>query len=92
MAGKVQQTLVPGDYYSGDFTIQVGAFKERQNAVKLRDKLALTYRDAHIGVYECAHGTFYRVRVGRANRLEQARRFQEILEAAGYEDAVVVAR
>ena len=92
VAGKVQQRLVPGDYYSGDFTIQVGAFKERQNAVKLRDKLALTYRDAHIRVYEGVEGTFYRVRVGRARRLEQARRFQKILEAAGYEDAMVVAR
>lgn len=92
VAGKVQQTLVPGDYYSGDFTIQVGAFKERQNAEKLRNELALTYRDTHIGVYEGAQGTFYRVRVGRTNRLEQARKFQEILEAAGYEDAMVVAR
>lgn len=91
VAGKVQRTLVPEDYYSGDFTIQVGAFKDRENAVMLRDKLALTYQNAHIGVYEGAHGTFYRVRVGRSNRLEQARRFKKVLEAAGYADAMVVA-
>jgi cell division protein FtsN len=43
-------------------------------------------------VYEGARGTLYRVRVGRTSRLEQARRFQKILEEAGYEDAMVVAR
>jgi len=92
VAGKVQRTLVPGDYYSGDFTIQVGAFKDRQNAVRLRDKLAVTYQNAHIREYESAHGTFYRVRVGRSNKLEQAGKFKKVLEAAGYADAMVVAR
>jgi rare lipoprotein A len=91
VAGKVQQTLVPGDYYSGNFTIQVGAFKDRQNAVTLRDKLALTYKNAHISVYEGAHGTFYRVCVGRSDRLERAREYKKTLEDAGYADAMVVA-
>ncbi len=92
VAGKVQQTLVPGDYYAGDFTIQVGAFKDRQNAVKLRDKLAVKYKNAHIAAYEGALETFYCVRVGRSDRLERAREYEKMLEAAGYRDAMVVAR
>jgi rare lipoprotein A len=91
VAGKVQRTLVPGDYYSGNFTIQVGAFKDKQNAVKFRDKLASTYKNAHIAVYEGAHGTFYRVRVGRSDRLERAIEYKKTLEHAGYTGAMVVA-
>ena len=90
--GKVQRTLVPGDYYVGDFTIQVGAFKLKENAVRLRSKLAQTYKNAHIVVYEGARGTFYRVRVSRCKTLDQAKMYEKIVEAAGYPDAIVVAR
>jgi len=92
VGGKVQRTLVPGNYYIGDFTIQVGAFKEKENAIRLKNKLAQTYKNAHIVVYESPKGTFYRVRVARCNRLNDARRYEKILEAAGYPDALVVAR
>jgi rare lipoprotein A len=89
---RVQRTMVPMDYHAGDFTIQVGAFRDRQNAVRVRDKLARTYQNAHIVVYESGQGTFHRVRVGRSDKLEQAREYERILEAAGYPDAMVVAR
>ena len=92
VGGKVQRTLVPGNYYVGDFTIQVGAFKHKENAGRLRNKLAQTYKNAHIVVYESAKGTFYRVRVSRCNTLDQARKYEKIMEAAGYPDAIVVAR
>jgi rare lipoprotein A len=92
VGGKVQHTLVPGNYYVGDFTIQVGAFKYKENAVRFRNKLAETYKNAHIAVYESAKGTFYRVRVARCKELDQAREYEKMLEAAGYPDAIVVAR
>ncbi len=92
VGGKVQHTLVPGNYYVGDFTIQVGAFKYKENAVRFRNKLAETYKNAHIAVYESAKGTFYRVRVARCEELDQARKYEKMLEAAGYTDAIVVAR
>ncbi|MCK4727601.1 MAG: septal ring lytic transglycosylase RlpA family protein, partial [Desulfobacterales bacterium] len=57
VGGKVQRTLVPGNYYVGDFTIQVGAFKYKENAIRLRNKLAQTHKNAHIVVYESAKGT-----------------------------------
>ncbi len=92
VGGKVQRTLVPGNYYVGDFTIQVGAFKEKENALRLRNKLAETYKNAHIVVYESAKGTFYRVRVSRCKTLDHARKYEKVIEAAGYPDAIVVAR
>jgi rare lipoprotein A len=90
--GEVQYTLVHGNYYVGDFTIQVGAFKYKENAVMLRNKLSETYKNAHIAVYETTKGTFYRVRVARCKELDQAKKYEKMLEAAGYTDAIVVAR
>jgi rare lipoprotein A len=92
VGGKVQYTLVHRDYYVGDFTIQVGAFKYKENAVRLRNKLSETYKNAHIVVYESPKGTFYRVQVARCKELDQARKYEKMLEAAGYTDALVVAR
>lgn len=93
VGGKVERSLVPGNYSVGDFTVQVGSFKDKANAVRVRNKLAPTYENAHIVVYESPEGgTFYRVRVGNCKRLDKAREYKKILGAAGYDDAMVVAR
>lgn len=92
VGGNVQRTLVPGDYYDGDFTIQVGAFKQKENAVTLKNELAQTYENTHIAVHESADGTFYRVRVERCKKIDQAKEYEKMLEAAGYPDAIVVAQ
>jgi len=90
--GKIQRTLVPGNYYVGDFSIQVGAFREKENAFRLKSKLAGTYKDVHIMVQESSNGSLYKVRVARCKTLEQARQYEKILEGDGYPDAMVVAR
>lgn len=90
--GKVRRTFVPEDYNVGDYTIQVGAFRDKKNAFRLKKKLAQTYKNAHIAVHESSGGTLYRVRVARCTTLGQARKYEKMLEAAGYPDAVVVAR
>ena len=90
--GKVRRTLVSGNYYVGDFTIQVGAFTDKENALRLKNTLASAYKDAHIVTYENNVGTFYRVRVAKCTTLDQARRYEKILEADGYPDAIVVSR
>jgi len=90
--GKVRRTFVPGDYYAGDFTIQVGAYRDIENAVRIKDKLAQRYENAHIVVYENSHGTFYRVRVARCTSLDEAKKYEKKLAAEGYPDAMIVAR
>ena len=92
VGGKVRRTLVPGNYHVGDFTVQVGAFKEKENAVRLRNELAQTYKNAHIAKHEGAKGIVYRVRVGRSKTLDDAEKHKKILGVAGYKDAIVVAR
>jgi rare lipoprotein A len=88
--GRVQRTLVPGNYYIGDFAVQVGAFKDRTNAVRLRDRLAQKHKDTHITLYDSREGRYYRVRTAKCRTLDQARRYQKLLEKEGYRDAFVV--
>jgi rare lipoprotein A len=90
--GEIQRTLVPSNYYVGDFSIQVGAFREKENALRLKSKLASTYQDVHIMVQERSDGRLYKVYVARCKTLEQARQYEKILEGDGYPDAMVVAR
>ncbi len=49
----------------GDFTVQVGAFSDRGNAERLRDRLLSRYRPIFIQDFDAPEGHFYRVRVGR---------------------------
>ena len=92
VGGTAQESYVPRDYSEGNFTVQVGAFKDKDNAIRLRNSLTSTYKNAHVAIYESPKGTIYRVQVGSCNRLDKAKEYKEMLEAAGYADAMVVAR
>jgi rare lipoprotein A len=67
--------LPPG----GSFTVQVGAFLERENAVRLRQRLERTYQPIFIHEYDSPRGLFYRVRVGRQPSIEAAERLAQRL-------------
>ena len=49
----------------GDFTVQIGAFADRGNAERLRDRLLPRYQPIFIQDYDAPTGHFFRVRVGR---------------------------
>lgn len=89
-SGRDRQ-YVPIDYYSGNFTFQVGAFTEQDNARRLVQKLGQDYANAHMVPYFDGSRTFYRVRVGRSDSLEKAVRFEQILVQNGFPDTFIVA-
>jgi rare lipoprotein A len=60
------------DVTVGFFTVQVGAFRERANAERLRERLSLTYTPIFIQQYSSSEGTFYRLRVGKISGEEAA--------------------
>lgn len=70
-----------GDPLSGFFTVQVGAFKERANAQKLKERLSASYSPIYIQPFDSPEGTFYRVRVGRVAGEVPASQFGEQLRA-----------
>jgi rare lipoprotein A len=85
------RTYIPGDYYTGNFTIQIGAFTVRENAENMKKQMEKTHDNVHIVIYEQDGQVFYRVRVSRTNSLDEAMKFEAALEARGFRDAFVVA-
>ena len=90
--GKVKVKYVkPASYDQGSFTVQIGSFRVRENADRLRDLMADSYQNAHIVTYDTGVETFYRVRVTHSSTLEEAIDDQRQLEGKGYSDSFVVA-
>ena len=63
------------DPTAGFFTVQVGAFRDRGNAERLRERLGASYSPIFIQQYDSPDGVFYRVRVGRISGEDAAHQF-----------------
>ena len=91
-AGKLVQVYEkPASYEVGDFTIQVGAFADRENALRLYASLKRKYGTATVNVYDQGPQRFYRVRVGKYSRLDKAEAAAESLQGKGFPNAFAVA-
>jgi rare lipoprotein A len=84
-------SYLPIDYYSGNFTFQVGAFTQKANAERMLEKLRMQYSNAHITTIIIGGSIFYRVRAGYADNLEEAERFEQRLVREGYPETFIVA-
>jgi rare lipoprotein A len=74
------EILSPGvDPTAGFFTVQIGAFRDRGNAERLRQRLNAAYSPIFIQPYDSPDGLFYRVRVGKVPGEDAARQFGEQL-------------
>jgi rare lipoprotein A len=90
--GTTPPTYQPVDYTHGNFTFQVGAFKDSGNAHRLKKRLSATYQNVHVKAYfNEVHGTLYGVRLGLATTLEQAAEYKQILRKKGFEGAFTIA-
>ena len=86
---KDPKSFDPVDYQKGNFTFQVGAFLDRQNAERLEAKLAKVYDHAHIATYQSGDKTYYRVRVGKFKDLKKAIEYEKKLISDGYDPMIV---
>ena len=64
---------------AGFFTIQVGSFRERANAERIRERLSAAYSPTFVKRYDTSSGTFYRVHVGKVSGEEAAKEFGDRL-------------
>ena len=79
------------DLAKGNFTVQVGAFRERQNALKLANRLKPLFHFVQITVFETPEGIpLYRLRVSKSPTLQEAGRMEKKLEAMGFGEAFIV--
>lgn len=68
----------------GPFTIQVGSFKEKSNANRLKQGLKIKYRDVYITTTYLNGQKFYRVRIGTFDNRGRAYSFAKTLAEEGY--------
>ena len=75
---------------TGEFTVQIGAFADRSNADRLRDRLLPRYPTILIQEYDAPAGRLYRVRVGRAPSPDAAQQLaQRLRDGDGFQTFVV---
>jgi rare lipoprotein A len=70
-----------GDPFGGFFTVQVGAFKDKENADRLRVRLDQLYPPSTIQQVTLDDGVFYRVRAGKISGEQAAQRFADDLRS-----------
>ena len=63
----------------GFFTVQVGAFRDRGNAERLRERLSGAYVPIFIQQYDSPDGVLYRVRVGKISGEDAAHQLSDHL-------------
>ena len=73
----------------GPYTVQAGAFREIGNAVRLKAALDLKYRDVYIIEASVNGVTYYRVRIGKFQRKEEAFVLGKTLAEEGYNPLIV---
>lgn len=73
------------------FRFQVGAFREPENAERLKKNLEHIYKNVHIQVFPEGTTTFYRVRLGRYTSREAIEQDRAHLMAAGFDSVAIVA-
>ena len=77
--------------WTGNFTVQIGAFEEQENAALLKAKLSRHHASVHVTTFDSRGKLLYRVRVGRYQTLPETIEAQKELESRGYRDTYVVA-
>ncbi len=69
---------------TGPYTVQVGSFRQRENAWRLKRALSYSYRHVQVIKKRIRGVVFYRVLVGRFNSLSEAERVALRLTKEGY--------
>ncbi|OQY16887.1 MAG: hypothetical protein B6I32_02105 [Desulfobacterium sp. 4572_20] len=84
--------LEAADFRKGKFTIQVGAFENKDNALRLVNRLIVIFRYATITTYVSPQEkTLYRVRVSLSNDLTGANKMVDKLKYLGFSQVFIVA-
>lgn len=77
--------------HSGVFSVQVGAFSNRDLAMGLADRLKVLFDDVTVSTHAAGNGELiHRVRVSRSGTLGKAAEIERRLTAIGFTDAFVV--
>jgi len=79
-------------YFTGDFTIQAGAFSQKNNAERLKQMMEQYIDDVQIVPVDREGVTLYRVRAGQYSSLKKAQCDEKLLNDNGFPEAFVVSK
>jgi rare lipoprotein A len=82
----------PGSMEPGVFAVQVGAFKDRSNAERLKEKIASQFDPVIIQSFDRGDGLLHRVRVGHESSEDAARTLAGNLRATNLAAETFVVR
>lgn len=89
--GDTRLLLEVQDFERGEFTVQIGAFENKDNATKLVNRLRASFDYVNIQAHiDEKKRTLYRVHISKSKTLSQAGTMEKRLEAMGFEEAFVV--
>lgn len=90
-SGGRKPIIETDDFRRGDFTVQVGAFKVRENATQLADRLKVIFNYVDVKPFkDMEAGTLYRVRVSKARTLVDAEKTVTKLGEMGLKGVFIV--
>jgi rare lipoprotein A len=79
------------DFETGEFTVQVGAFRDKNNANSLAERLRTKFDYVNVMEYfNEGNQVFFRVHVSRSTSLAKAAGFEKALEEMGFTEAFVL--
>jgi rare lipoprotein A len=89
---KTTRLIQEIDYRKGPFVVQIGSFKEIDNANRLKVRLLADYQEVEVSDSLVRGERFYRVRINCREQLNEALRIQKELENKGFNQALVMAQ
>ena len=89
---RVEVISVPGrkrDYFDAKYTVQVGSFKDEQDALSLQEQLNDSLSDVRVERTDLEGGIYYRIRIGRFSQRGDAEELAGRLRRSGYTGSVI---
>ena len=78
------------DFKTGEFIVQAGAFKNKNNALKLTNRLKVVFQNVEIQVKnESVLGKIYKVRISKITTLTRATEIERKLKTMGFNEAFI---
>jgi peptidoglycan lytic transglycosylase len=91
---KVEVITTPstrsGDYFDALYTVQVGSFADKSNAMTLKRELDSDYNDVRVESIDVSGDNYWRVRVGRFKNKDEADETASRLRMNGHNGRVIM--
>jgi len=88
---KVEVISTPNrdeNYFKGKYVVQVGSFKDKNNAHKLKKKLSAKFNNVDVYQYSLKGDKYYRVRLAGYNTKQEAETEYKKLKKLGYKPRI----